>query len=72
LPNPPLIVAFAGWSAAALTHDPVHPYARATFYVGLSAWAWEELAGGVNWVRRSLGAAALVYLVVEIGRALQS
>jgi hypothetical protein len=70
LPNPPLIVAFVGWLVAALTHGSVHSYARATFYVGLSAWGWEEVASGANWVRRSLGAAALVYIVVKVGAAL--
>jgi hypothetical protein len=72
LPNPPLAVAFVGWAVAALTSEsmPVHSYARATFYVGLSAWGWEELTSGANWVRRSLGAAALVYVVVEVAGAL--
>jgi len=70
LPNPPLILAFAGWSVAALTHDSVHSYARSTFFVGLSAWGWEEVGSGVNWVRRSLGAAGLVYVIVEVGGAL--
>jgi hypothetical protein len=69
-PNPPLIVAFVGWLVAALTHDSVHSYARATFYVGLSAWGWEEVASGANWVRRSFGAAALVYVVVKVGGAI--
>jgi hypothetical protein len=69
-PNAPLLVAFAGWSVAALTHDSVHAYGRATFYVGLSAWAWEEMTSGANWVRRSVGAVGLVYVVVEVGRAL--
>jgi hypothetical protein len=69
-PNPPLLLAFGGWSAAALTHDPVHSYARATFYVGLSVWGWEELTNGANWVRRSLGAAGLGYVVIKVGEAL--
>ena len=69
-PNAPLLVALGGSLVAALTHDAAHFYARATFYVGLSAWAWEELSSGANWVRRSLGAAGLVYLVIEVGRAL--
>jgi hypothetical protein len=48
----------------------VHAYARAAFYAGLTAWAWEELASGVNWARRVLGAAGLVYVVVKVGGAL--
>lgn len=70
LPNLPLIVAFAGWAVAAVTHGSVHSYARATFYVALSAWGWVELTSGANWVRRSFGAAAFVYVVVKVGGAL--
>ena len=69
-PNGPLLVALGGWVVAGLTEGSVHAYARATFYAGLGAWAWEELAGGVNVVRRSLGAAGLVYVVVKVGAAL--
>ena len=69
-PNAPLLVAFGGWSVAVLTHGSVHSYARATFYVGLSAWGWEELSSGANWLRRSLGAAGLVYVVIKVGEAL--
>ena len=69
-PNPPLLVAFGGWTVAALTHGSVHSYARATFYVALSAWGWEESMSGANWVRRSLGAAGLVYVVIKVGGAL--
>ena len=72
LPNAPLIVASLGWLAGALTSDPAHSYARAAFFAGLTAWAWEELEGGVNWVRRVMGAAGLVYVVVKIAEALRS
>jgi hypothetical protein len=70
VPNPPLIAALVAWLVAALTHGSVHSYARAAFYVGLAAWAWEELADGANWARRVLGAAGLVYVVVKVGLAL--
>ena len=69
-PNAPLLVALGGWLVAALTDGATHSYARAVFYAGLAAWAWEELAGGVNWVRRALGAGGLVYVVVKVGTAL--
>jgi hypothetical protein len=69
-PNAPLLAALGAWLVAALTDRSVHAYARAAFYAGLAAWAWEELAGGANWVRRSLGAAGLVYVVVKVGAAL--
>src|SRR3954453_18681898 len=69
-PNPPLLVALGGLLLAALTHGSVHAYARAVFYAGLAAWAYGEVAGGVNWVRRALGAAGFVYVVLKIGAAL--
>lgn len=69
-PNAPLLVALGGWLVAALTDGSAHSYARATFYAGLAAWAWGELAGGANWVRRALGAGGLVYVVVKVGEAL--
>ncbi len=69
-PNAPLLGALGGWLVAAMTDGSVHSYARAAFYAGLAAWAWEELAGGMNWVRRALGAGGLVYVVVKVGEAL--
>jgi hypothetical protein len=69
LPNAPLIVALGGLLVAALTDGSVHAYARAAFYAGLAAWAWDELSGGVNRVRRALGAAGLIYVVVKVAAA---
>jgi hypothetical protein len=51
---------------------PVHAYARAAFYAGLAAWAWEELFSGVNWLRRALGAAGLLYVADEVSAALRA
>lgn len=67
LPNAPLLSALAGLLVAALTSGSVHDYARGALYAGLAAWAWEELAGGVNWLRRALGVAGIVYVVVKLG-----
>ena len=69
-PNGPLLVAFGGWLVAVLTDGAPHAYARATFYTGLAAWAWMELADGTNWFRRALGAGGLVYVVIKVGVAL--
>jgi hypothetical protein len=69
-PNPPLLVAVGGLLVAAPTSGSVHAYARAAFYVGLTAWAYEELASGVNWVRRVYGAAGLLYVMAKLGAAL--
>ena len=69
-PNVPLLVALAGSLAGAVTHGTVQDYARAIGYVGLSAWAWEELFDGVNLFRRALGAAGLVYVAIRVAEAL--
>jgi hypothetical protein len=70
LPNAPLLVALGGLLVAAATHGSVHAYARSVFYAGLAAWAWEELVSGANWVRRTLGAAGLIYVVAKLGATL--
>ena len=69
-PNAPLLFALGAWLVAALTTGKVHTYGRAAFYAGLAAWAWEEAASGDNWVRRALGVAGLVYVVIEVAGAL--
>lgn len=69
-PNAPLLVALGGCLVAASTGGSAHAYARAAFYAALAAWAWEEVAGGANWVRRALGAAVLLSIVVGLGQAL--
>jgi hypothetical protein len=69
-PNAPLLVALGGLVVAAATHGSAHAYARSVFYVGLAAWAWEELSAGANWFRRALGAAGLLYVVARLGAAL--
>ena len=71
VPNAQLSVALAGLLVAAPASGSVHAYARAVFYAGLAASAWEELAGGVNWVRRAIGAAGLVYVVARVGAAIE-
>ena len=70
-PNPPLWIALATFLIALLTSEgsTVNDLARAVFYVALTVWAYEELANGVNGFRRSLGAVALVLIVVAIARA---
>jgi hypothetical protein len=72
LPNPPLLTAAAAWLIAAPTEGAVHAYARAAFYAALAAWAWGEMADGANWVRRALGAAGFLYVVVKVGLALDA
>jgi hypothetical protein len=65
-PNVPLLVAFGGLALAAATGETAHDVGRAVFTIGLGVWAWEEAAGGVNWFRRLLGAAALIWIVADL------
>jgi len=71
LPNLPLLAALAGWLVAALTDGLVHDVARATFLTGLAAWAWQEIQDGVNWARRAIGAAGLIFVIATIAQALR-
>jgi len=71
-PNAPLRVALVGRAIAVMTDGSVHAYARAAFYAGLAAWATEELVSGLNWVRRALGAAGLIYVVNKVAAALRA
>ena len=70
-PNVPLIAAIGGLGVAAVSDGAVHDYARATFYTGLTAWAWWEVTDGVNAWRRVVGAAGLAFVVISVGQALQ-
>ena len=70
VPNAPLLLALGAWLVAAVTDGASHAYARAAFYAALAAWAWLELTAGANWVRRALGAAGFVYVVVRVASAL--
>ena len=65
-PNPPLLLAFAGWVLAALTGGTAHDVGRVIFTVGLAVWALEEAFRGVNWFRRLLGAGVLIWIFVSL------
>jgi hypothetical protein len=69
-PNPPLLLAFAGWGLAAVTGDTAHDVGHAVFTIGLGVWAWEEAVAGVNWFRRLVGAGALVWIVARLASEL--
>lgn len=68
-PNPPLWAALAGAAVGRVSSGWLHAYASAVFCAGLAAWAYLELSDGVNWFRRLLGTAAIVYVVVRVGAA---
>jgi hypothetical protein len=59
-------VALVATVVARLTDADVHDYAYAIASVGFGAWAYLELAQGVNWFRRLLGLAALVWVVMRV------
>jgi hypothetical protein len=65
-PNPPLLLALAGWGLAAVAGGTAHDVGRAVFTVCLGVWAWEEAVSGVNWFRRLLGVGVFVSIVVAL------
>jgi hypothetical protein len=67
-PNPPLLVAFAGWGCAAATGGRRRELGRSVFVLGAGVWAWEEAVHGANWLRRSLGLGALTSIVSGLAR----
>lgn len=69
-PNPPLLFAFAGWGLAAASDGTAHQIGRVAFTLGLIVWAYKETMGGVNWFRRLLGAAVLVWTLANLVREL--
>lgn len=69
-PNAPLAVAIAAAVVAPLVHGHIHAYATSIEDVALAAWAYVELAQGVNWFRRLLGLVVLVTTVMSVARAL--
>jgi hypothetical protein len=69
-PNPPLLLAFAGWGLAALAGGTAHDAGRVVFTVGLAVWAGEEVVSGVNWFRRLLGVGAFVWIVAGLASTL--
>jgi hypothetical protein len=69
-PNLPLIVAVIAGEAGTFLDHGAYSYAAAVSYLAMTIWAYEELAHGVNWFRRLLGAAYLTFLIVRVAHAL--
>jgi hypothetical protein len=63
-PNPPLLLAIAGWGLAEATSGTPHTIGRTVLTVGLLAWALGEMLAGVNWFRRLLGAGVLAWMLI--------
>ncbi len=70
LPNPPLLLAFAGWGLAAAAGGTVHEIGRVVFTLGLAVWGYGEATGGVNWFRRLLGVGAIVWILANLAGGL--
>lgn len=71
-PNAPLTIAILAAIASRFFDDGTTAFGltRAIFYVGLTAWAYLELAEGVNGFRRVLGALGLAFVLMSITRDL--
>ncbi len=65
-PNPPLLLAFAGWELAAVSDGTAHEIGRVAFTLGLLIWAYGETTRGVNWFRRLLGTGVLVWTLANL------
>jgi hypothetical protein len=65
-PNPPLLLAFAGWGLERASGGTAHEVGRAIFTLGLAVWAWEEAVSGVNWFRRLLGAGMFIWVLAGL------
>jgi hypothetical protein len=70
LPNPPLLVALGGWVLATVAGGAAHDAGRVILTVALLVWALEEALSGVNWFRRLLGLAVLVWIVAGLAAEL--
>src|SRR5258708_35759438 len=69
-PNAPLLIGFAGWGLGDAAAGTAHDVGRAVFILGRGVWALEETVCGVNWFRRLVGAAAVVWIVAGLGEKL--
>jgi hypothetical protein len=57
---------------ASLLQGDARFYARSISYLAIAIWAYGELAHGVNWFRRLLGAAFVALTVVGVAHGLQA
>ena len=69
-PNLPLWVWLVATIVSKLTSGTAESVALAIGVVALTAWAYLELSEGVNWFRRLLGVAALIYIVIRLADVL--
>ena len=69
-PNAPLLVALAAALASSFIDDgtTASDIARSVLYVALTIWAYEEAANGVNRLRKAMGVAGLLFVVVRVAQ----
>ena len=70
-PNTLLTVMLVAALAARVLRGRPAVYARALLYVASSAWAYDEMVGGVNLFRRLLGVAFLLRTAGQLVRRLE-
>jgi hypothetical protein len=70
-PNSPLLVALVAALASAFVDGgtTASDVARSVFYVALTIWAYEEAVDGVNGLRRAVGIAGLLFVVVRVAQS---
>jgi hypothetical protein len=71
-PNAPLILAFLAGAVGSHLPGATRSYATAAAYLGMTVWAYEELARGVNWFRRLLGLAYMIIMIMRVAHGLQA
>lgn len=69
-PNAPLLAALVAALATMLLEDgtTAADVARSVLYVSLTVWAYEEATDGVNRLRKALGIAGLLFVVVRVAQ----
>ena len=66
LPNPPLLVAIAGFIGAHLLRGSAARWSYLIESAGLLVWAWLELYAGDSYFRRLLGFVVLVSMLATV------
>lgn len=69
-PNPPLGAAIVGGLVSAFADGTAEDISSAVFYVGISAWAYDETVYGVNRFRRALGVGGLIFATASLAHEL--
>lgn len=65
-PNPPLIVAVLAGAIGRTARGPLSRKATLLSRLALLLWSAEEMATGVNWFRRLLGAVGGAYVLAKL------